>query len=181
MREGRLDEPAEHRVRAQRTALELGVELHAHEERVVLQVDNPSEFRSRLLKLVTRLGLMRKSEIGEALSQQLLRDIPDKKVPLFGSIRVSSRKLAHWYLLYAIAINRHGKVPQELIRLPWTSSENPAEKYIESSVAAAWAVTQLQQNDRATLQALQAMGNQASLPPWVREDFAAALQALSSQ
>ena len=92
-------------------------------------------------------------------------------VPLFGNIKVNNRKLVHWYLLYAIAINGHGTIPTQLIQVPWSSTKNRAEKYIESSVAAAWAVSQLKQNDSKTVEVLQLMKNDGSFPRWARHHF----------
>lgn len=60
----------------------------------------------------------------------------------------------------------------------WTASPNPAEKYLEPALAAAWAVAALGQADSQTLDALHTALT-GDLPDWARGDILAALHRLT--
>ena len=89
----------------------------------LLQLKELAQLRQELLPLITSLGLTRNPEVGKALSQRLSTKIPEKQIPLFGGIQVNSRKLVLWYLLYGVAVNGYGVVPQELIQEPWSAKK----------------------------------------------------------
>ncbi len=98
-----------------------------------------------------------------------------------GRVRVPGAKLARWYLLWGMAHNGHGRVPPDLLAAPWTQKPNPAEKYLEPVLAAAWAVARLGQNDRETLAALIARLDAPGDPDWLKGDIIGALTDLTGR
>ena len=133
--------------------------------------------RQKLLSGLLSLALSRDPAVGEALSLRLKGPFPEMKVRLFGGIYMQAKRMIQWYFLYAIGLNGHGRVPPELITTPWSSTPNRAEKYLETSVAAAWAAGQLGQTDQATLEALTIALN-GNLPEWAKRDILAVLHLL---
>ncbi len=149
-------------------------------DHVLLDVENEG-YRFHLKDHLLPLAQTRDPEVGKALSDRLTHKLPQDPVPLFGSIQVDADRMARWYLLYAIAINGHGHIPQQVITQPWKSPPNRAEKYLEPLAAAAWAVTQLGQSDVRTLHALHTASQQPKLPPWAKWDIQAALHVLNGE
>ncbi|MCZ6872024.1 MAG: hypothetical protein O7G88_00620, partial [bacterium] len=141
---------------------------------------NPA-YRRRLIAHLLPLAMSHTPRVGEALSVRLNHSLPETPVPLFGGqIRVPAAQVARWYLLHAIAMNGHGRVPTRFLTWPWTAAPNQAEKYLEPAVAAAWAVAQLEQSDRSTLAALDTALS-GDLPDWARGDLLAALHTLDTE
>ena len=135
------------------------------------------EYRNQILDHLLPLALSHDPAVGKALSLKLNGTFPQTRVPLFGKIKVPAKQLVQWYLLYSIAINGHGFIPPQLILTPWQSPRNRAEKYLEPSIASAWAATQLQQSDSATIAALK-KALEGNHPVWAKQDFRTALQVL---
>lgn len=86
---------------------------------------------------------------------------------------------ADWQLLWAIARTGRGRVPPELLDLPFTETPHRSEKYIAPAPAAAWAITQLGQRDGTTLDHLVARLDHPGDPPWLAGDMVGALTALT--
>jgi len=138
--------------------------------------------RGRLRDALQPLALSGDRAVGAELSRRLDRPVPDLEVPLFGgTLVVPAAKLARWYLLWAIALNGHGRIPVELLASPWSARPNRSEKYLESPAAAAWAVARIGQSDAATVGALVArLGSQAD-PAWLDGDLVGALAVLTGE
>jgi formylglycine-generating enzyme required for sulfatase activity len=89
--------------------------------------------------------------------------------------------MAGWYLLWAVALNGHGKLPPELLVESWTERANRSEKYLHPGPAAAWAVAQLSQPDDETIAALIAGLHRAEYPLWFKGDLVGALTAVTGE
>ncbi len=137
---------------------------------------------SHLLATVLPLGLSGASEAGAALVRRLQGPFPDVKVSLFGGqLTVSAAQMARWYLLWAIALNGHGRISPAFLSEPWTGRPNRSEKYLYSGPAAAWAVAQLGQGDDETIAALIAGLDKADYPTWFKGDLVGALTAVTGE
>lgn len=138
--------------------------------------------RSRLFGVLLPLGLSRMSESGAALVQRLQRPFPDVNAALFGGqLTVSAAKMARWYLLWAIALNGHGRISPTFLSEPWTERPNRSEKYLHPGPAAAWAVAQIGQADDETVAALIASFDRSDYPAWFKGDLVGALTALTGE
>jgi hypothetical protein len=138
-------------------------------------------YRQRLLTHLLPLASSHDARVGEALSKRLHNPLPETPVPLFGGqVKIPAAQMARWYLLHAIALNGHGRVSTTFLTWPWTAVPNRAEKYLEPSLAAVWAVLQLGQSDADTLAALNTLLN-GDLPDWAYGDVLAALQVLEGR
>jgi hypothetical protein len=138
--------------------------------------------RGRLRDALQPLALGRDRAVGAELSRRLDRPVPDLDVPLFGgALVVPAAKLARWYLLWAIALNGHGRIPVELLASPWSAKANRPEKYLESPAAAAWAVARIGQSDAATVGALVARLGSRADPGWLDGDLVGALAVLTGE
>jgi hypothetical protein len=138
--------------------------------------------RGRLAELVAALAGYRTPAAGSALSRRLDAAVPDVRANLFGGNRnIPAVKVARWDLLWAIARTGHGRVPPELLALPWQAPANRAEKYFETAAGAAWAVAELGQKDAATLAALIARLDRPGDPDWLVGDIVGALSALTGE
>ena len=83
--------------------------------------------------------------------------------------------MARWYLLWAIGLNGHGRVPLDLLAQPWTRKPNRSKKYLHLPSAAAWAVTQLNQGDKETIDVLMDALARKGDSLWLKGDFIGAL------
>jgi hypothetical protein len=121
-------------------------------------------------------------EAGEALSKRLHAPVPDLRLAFIGgALKTTAQEVARWYLLRAIALSGHGRVPPAFLGIPWKGPQNRAEKYFDSVQAAAWAVSQLGQADPETLGALMARLNRTGDPPWLTGDIIGALTVLTGK
>lgn len=119
---------------------------------------------------------------GAALSSRLDGSFPDRALTYYsGQVTVSASYLARWYLLWALAQQGGGRVPTELLAVPWDLPANQPEKYFHPAPAAAWAMAQLGQGDSKSLAALVARLDRAGDPDWLAGDFVGALTALTGQ
>jgi len=89
--------------------------------------------------------------------------------------------MARFWLLWGMGLAGRGRVPPEQISTPWTAPENGAAKYFEPQVAAMWAVVELEQADRETIDALMARLQVAADPLWLKGDAVGALTALTGR
>ena len=89
--------------------------------------------------------------------------------------------LARWYLLWAVALNGHGRVPLELLTAPWTAQPNSPEKYLEPAPAAAWVAAQVGQADAPTLGVMIDRLGAADQPEWLDGDLVGAVAALTGE
>ena len=84
--------------------------------RISPRVDRPLRVIRVLALFILGPGLADAAEVGRELARRLDARIPDLSVRLFGgALTVSAAKLARWYLLWAIALNGHGRVPPALL------------------------------------------------------------------
>jgi len=150
-----------------------------------LALGDPPSYRAhdaRLRAALEPLALSGVAEVGPLLVQRLTGPFPDIRVSLFGgALTVPAAKLARWYLLWAIGLNRHGRIPPALLSAPWTERPNRPEKYLEPAPAAAWTVAQRGQADAETLATLVARLGAPGQPLWLDGDFVGALTALTGE
>jgi hypothetical protein len=120
--------------------------------------------------------------VGAALSARLAGAFPDRSLTFFGGqVEVRASSLARWYLLWALAQQEGGRVPIDLIAVPWDAPANRPEKYFHPAPAVAWAMAQLGQGDSEGLAALIARLNRPGDPDWLAGDIVGALTALTGQ
>lgn len=146
---------------------------------------DPSSYAAHGARLRAALEPLAQSGLAEAgpeLARRLDAAVPDIDVVLFGGrLSVPAAWLARWYLLWAVALDGHGRVPPALLAEPWTARPNRAEKYLDPAPAAAWAAAQVGQADPETLASLIARLGSAGQPPWLEGDLVGALTALTGE
>jgi hypothetical protein len=84
-------------------------------------------------------------------------------------------------MLGAMAVNGYGRVPLDLLSLPFSSRLNRAEKYFDLPVAAIATVGWIGQNDTGTIAALVRRLDRGQDPAWLQAEIAGALAALTGQ
>jgi hypothetical protein len=115
-------------------------------------------------------------------AERLSASVPDTTVSLIGgATSASARQLARWILLWGMALAAEGEVLPALIAEPWTAPANPSEKYFETAPAAIWAVGEIGQDDRATIDALVDRLERPGDPTWLLGDLAGALTAATGE
>jgi hypothetical protein len=123
-----------------------------------------------------------KANLGVALSARLEGPFPERSLTFYGGkVKVSTSKLARWFLLWALAQQGGGRVPPDLLAEPWDAPVNQPEKYFHPAPAAAWAMAQLGQGDTDSMAALVARLNRPGDPDWLAGDMVGALTALTGQ
>jgi hypothetical protein len=100
---------------------------------------------------------------------------------MFTGERVLQTDLARWYMLGAMAVNGHGRVPPDLLTVPFPGRQNRAEKYFDLPIAAIATVGWIGQDDLKTIAALIRRLDQEQDPKWLRADIVAALAALTGK
>lgn len=135
---------------------------------------------ARLRDLVFDLALHRPS--AEVWRQRLARPVPDTTLSLIGgNTSADAGALARWVLLWGMSLAGTGEVPLDWLREPWTTPDNPAEKYFATAPAAIWTAGEIGQDDRATLDALVARLDRQDDPLWLTGDVVGALTALTGR
>ncbi|MEM8808847.1 MAG: hypothetical protein AAGF01_22745 [Cyanobacteria bacterium P01_G01_bin.38] len=135
-----------------------------------------------LSQALLSLALSGSAEAGEDLSERLKTSLPNLSAELFDNVVAEpAADVVQWYLLWAIGLNGHGRIPVELLNTPWTTPNNPREKYWQPTPAAAWAVAQIRQTDPETLTALVNRLSFEDDPTWLKGDFVGALSALTGK
>jgi hypothetical protein len=120
--------------------------------------------------------------LGGALTARFERPFPERHLTFYGGqVKVGAANLARWYLLWALAQQGSGRVPPDLLAVPWDFPANQPEKYFHPAPAAAWAMAQLGQGDNESLAALVARLNRPGDPDWLAGDIVGALMALTGQ
>ncbi len=120
--------------------------------------------------------------LGAALTARLEAPLPERSLTFYGGqVKVGASNLARWYLLWALAQQGGGRVPPDLLAVPWDPPANRPEKYFHPAPAAAWAMAQLAQGDTESLAALVARLNRPGDPDWLAGDIVGALTALTGQ
>ncbi len=138
--------------------------------------------RRRLLATLQPLALSKRDEIGAALVARLDGPFPDSKVKMYGGqLTVPAARMARWYLLWAIALNGHGRISPDLLLEPWRGRPNRPGKYLYLPSAATWTAAELGQADDETIGALIAGLGSSDRPLWSVGDFVGALSALTDQ
>lgn len=135
-----------------------------------------------LAKTLMPLALERTPAVSEQLAAYLQQPLPAKSAQLFGgNASAPATHVVQWYLLWAMGLNGYGQVPLELLQTPWTEPANDREKYWHPAPAAAWAVAQLGQDDRATIGAIMERLTTQTDPLWLVGDFVGALHTLTGE
>lgn len=140
-----------------------------------------------LVRLLGPLVASRSDAAAQALTQRLagrtaqrLSGAPRDATPVrLAGGTVPAADKADWQLLWALARLGRGRVPPELLDVPFTETPHRSEKYVAPAPAAAWAMAQLGQRDDATLDRLVARLDRAGDPPWLAGDMVGALTALT--
>jgi len=135
-----------------------------------------------LRPILRRLAAAGTPEAGAALAERLGGALPEHEVRMFGGqLRLSAATMTRWYLLWAMARTGHGKVPTAFLLEDWKAEPNDAEKYLDAPPAAAWAVSELRQDDPETIDALVARLDRPGDPDWLNGDLIGALTVLTGQ
>jgi hypothetical protein len=103
------------------------------------------------------------------------------RVRMFTDERAPQADLVRWYMMGAMAVNGHGRVPLDLVSLPFSGKQNRAEKYFDLPVAAIATVGWIGQDDAETVAALIRRLDRPEDPKWLRADVVAALTALTGR
>ncbi len=120
--------------------------------------------------------------LGAALTTRLEAPFPERSLTFYGGqVKVSTSTLARWYLLWTLAQQDGGRVPPDLLAVPWDVPDNKPAKYFHPTPAAAWTMAQLGQGDAESLAALVARLDRAGDPDWLAGDIVGALTALTEQ
>jgi len=119
--------------------------------------------------------------LGHDLAALYSRVSLEGHVRLFTGERVLQTDLARWYMLGAMAANGHGRVPPDLISVPFSGEQNRAEKYFDLPIAAIATVGWIGQDDPETIAALIRRLDHEKDPRWLRADAVAALTALTGK
>jgi hypothetical protein len=151
-------------------------------DRVLAESASYAAHGARLRDVLEPLALGRDPDVGLQLARRLDGPFPESSVSMFGgALRIPAAKLARWYLLWALALNGHGRVPPRLLAVAWQAQPNRAEKYLEPAPAAAWAIAQLGQADDETLGALISRLGARDQPRWLDGDLVGALSAVTGK
>lgn len=135
-----------------------------------------------LLPLATSQTTAAGEFLFQQLSEKLETTLADEKATLFGgNIKRPATEVVRFYLLWAMGLNRQGQVPITLLSEPWTEPQNDREKYWHLAPAAIWAVGEINQNDRATIETLINRLTQKADPLWLRGDAVGALSTLTGE
>ncbi|MDH3693107.1 MAG: formylglycine-generating enzyme family protein [Gammaproteobacteria bacterium] len=140
--------------------------------------ENFYEYRVRLDELLTPLALSRQAEVGEALSKLLLADFPVLSVDTFAH-QVNIQNVNRWYLLWAMSLNGHGRIPIEWLSEEWTRETNHADKYFEPLLSAITTVGDTVQKDGTTIDTLIKRLDNDKDPFWLKGDIVGALTDLT--
>ncbi len=181
--------PAPHEPSAPASALPMSARVRLDATRALRLFDgaltDPATYAGHamgLRDLLQPLAVDGGAAVSAELSRRLTVSAPDISLTLFGgALTVPATKLARWYLLWAIGLNGHGRVPVDLLQAHWEEKPNRAEKYLEPAPAAAWVAARLGQADDATLGALVARLGARDQPAWVDGDLVGALTALTGK
>jgi len=134
-------------------------------------------------RMVQPFATSRAAAAGAALSERLANGrFPGAETSMIGgNLVVPAADVARWYLMWGMAHSGGGRVPPELVGAPWTAQPNRAEKYMDPTPAAAWAMARLGQNDPATLAALIGRLGREGDPDWLTGDLVGALADLTGR
>ncbi len=133
----------------------------------------------RLTDLLAPIAALRSDAAADALAQRI-GSVPRGPAQAgFAGGRVAAGEQADWQILWALARSGRGRVPPELLGVPWRSAARRGEKYADPAPAAAWVVAELGQRDAATLAALIERLGRVGDPPWLAGDLIGALTAVT--
>ena len=150
----------------------------ALEETLQTPDDNFYDYRNRIDQLLTPLALSRQIQAGDALSKSLVAEFPQLLLETFAH-RVNVQNVNRWYLLWAMSLNGHGKIPVEWLAEKWTRETNHADKYFEPLLATITTAGDIRQNDSKTIATLlERLGNDQD-PLWLKGDIVGALTDLT--
>ena len=143
---------------------------------------SPASFGHHLSALVEPFARSRRALIGPWLQHRLSAKFPEGEVSMFGGgVDIARRDIARWYMLRAMGLNGHGRVPPALLAEPLRAPRNAAEKYFDIAPLATWVAAVLHQDDPETIEALVDRLGVSGEPPWFTGDLVGALQTLTGQ
>lgn len=155
------------------------IERHVRRVREVLAAGDAGRSLYAALRPLARWG---DRAAGRALSGMLDSPLPGGEIEIWGgSRRIDRADLARSALAWAIARTGHGEIPVALLVSEWTSPPNPAEKYWDPLPVALWAVSEIGQNDPATIGALIGRLDRPGDPPWLVGDVVGALTTVTGK
>ena len=152
--------------------------LQAFEQRLL----KPDSFGHHFSVLVEPFARSHLAVIGPWLQGLLSANFPEGEIAMFGgNVKIAPRDIGRWYILRAMGLNGHGRVPPALIAEPLRAPPNQAEKYFDIAPLAVWVASALHQDDPATIAALIDRLSVPGEPLWFTGDIVGALQALTGQ
>lgn len=152
-------------------------------DRLLADSDAYAKHGAAILAALKPLAFSGEPSIGQAFSAWLTRDYPRDPIRMYGGQVLMSRdKVARWYLLWGLAVNRNGRVPPDFVSGEWRPADpNPPQKFQERVPGAAWAMRWLGQSDKETIATLVAGLDRAELPLWLKGDLVGALTMLTGE
>lgn len=115
-------------------------------------------------------------------SARLTGALPDDPMALIGGkVEITAADYARWVLLWGMGRAREKGVPLDLVRRPWATPANGAEKYFDPQPAALWAIREAGQDDAATLAALVDRFETEGDPDWLTAQVAGTLAGLTGR
>lgn len=148
-----------------------------------LLADPASYGRGRPILRDRILALARAGPPPGFFAERLIAERPEERLSLIGgNVTIDAAGYARWLLLFGMTVAGEGRVPPDLLRLPFTERRNPAEKYFSTLPAAVASTVVLGQDDPATIDALITRLEAATgEPAWLRRDLVTALAALTGR
>jgi hypothetical protein len=145
-------------------------------------LSNPQNYDHAFAFLTYRLSRSHRPTVGVGLEARLDGPFPIGENAMFGgALKLTPREVGRWYLLRAMGLSGHGRVPPALIAEPFRAAPNEAEKYVDIAPLAAWVAGELGQDDKETIAALIGRLGDPDDPPWLDGDLIGALTALTGE
>lgn len=135
----------------------------------------------QLRRAFQRLAANSAPALGRRLAALYPEVAGNGRIRMFTDARVPQADLVRWYMMGAMAVNGHGRVPLDLLSVPFSGTRNRAEKYFEPAIAAIATVGWIGQDDAETVAALIRRLDRPDDPKWLRADIVAALSALTGR
>lgn len=129
-----------------------------------------------------RLALGGDAAVGAELLRRLDAPYPDDAISIIGgNLKLPARRIARWYLMWAMAMNGKGRVPLDWFEAPFSEPPNRSQKFLHPVEAAAWAAAEIGQDDRQTVLAIINRLAQRDDPLWLKGDLIGALTVLTGK
>ena len=145
------------------------------------QLERFGRLRQRLHDVLSELAASGDPRALAAMAERVISvSNPQTLSAIGGNLPTTVARAARWYLLGALA-RAGGRVPPQVLDVPWQAQPNPPEKYFEPLPAAAWALVQARQDTWDAIDKLVAQTGRTDLPDWAHGDVYGALRALTAQ